>query len=89
MTDSLLRYAYVERRCNACGGSYRVTLEEMLKEHQVQSEWRSTRPCSVCSIENRPLMSAIPSELIADLSQAWERVAHAAEKVQFDLRVGV
>lgn len=57
-------------------------------EHQVQKEWQPTRPGSVFSIESRPLMSAIPAELLADLSEAWERVAAAAASTHLDLRVG-
>ena len=88
MSDSLLRYAYIEQPCNACGGSYRVSLQEILMEHRLHDEWQPARPCGTCSLESRQLMWRIPPELVESLGAAWERVAQAAEDVQLGLKVG-
>ena len=86
--DSLLRLAYFERPCNACGGSFRVTLHDILEEQQVHREWQPARVCSVCSFENRPVLSAIPEDLLQNLSEAWERVVEAATEAKLELRLG-
>lgn len=57
-------------------------------EHRLQGEWQPTRPCSICCIESRPLMWAIPAELLGDLSRAWGRVGAAAANIDLNLRVG-
>ncbi len=86
--NSLLALAFFERRCNACGGSFRVTLQGILMEHEVNREWKSPHPCSVCSLENRQAMWAIPIAFIEDLNRAWNEVASAAERVGVELQVG-
>ena len=86
--DSLLRYAYIEQYCNACGGSYRVTLYEALIEHRVQREWESGRRCSHCAVEASSLFASVPAELIEDLDASWERVAGAAAGAGLDLKAG-
>jgi len=86
--DSLLRYAYIEQRCNACGGSYRVTLYEALVEHQVQREWRSGRHCELCSMPDSLLVSAIPADLLDDLNAAWEQAVCGAMEAGVELKVG-
>lgn len=85
--NSLLRCAYIERFCNVCGKTFRVTLLEILMEHQVQHEWDAPRHCSVCSLENRQVMWAIPESLIENLNRAWEEVAEAAKKAGIELQV--
>lgn len=84
--SNLLRCAYVERPCHACGGSFRVTLHEMLMEHRVNREWESTRKCSVCSLENRQLMWVVPPELLENLERAWQDTLEAAEKAGVELQ---
>jgi hypothetical protein len=87
--DSLLRYAYYERRCNACGGTYRVTLLDALMEGEVGEDWRSPRHCEQCSIAATPMVSgAVPHELLKNLGAAWELVANASREAHLDLRVG-
>lgn len=86
--DSLLRYAYIEQRCNACGGSYRVTLYEAHAEHQVQRTWRSARHCEVCSTPDSPLVTRIPPELVDNLHAAWERILEVAREAGLELKVG-
>ena len=86
--NSLLSCAFFEQRCNACGGSFRVSLQQVLMEHRVNHEWQSPHPCSVCSIENRQAMWAIPVTVIEELERAWERVASAAERAGIPLVVG-
>ena len=85
--NSLLRCAYIERYCNVCGKTFRVTLLEILMEHRVHKEWDAPRHCSVCSLENRQIMWAIPENLIEDLDQAWQKVAEAAGKAGVNLQV--
>ncbi len=86
--DSLLRYAYIEQPCNACGGCYRVTLYEAFAEQQVQREWHSGRQCEICSTPYSPLVTAISAELADNLNAAWEQVAQAAREAGLDLKVG-
>lgn len=86
---NLLQLAYVETPCNSCGGTYRVTLYDMLMEHRLQDEWVPGRPpCTVCSTENQPLMSEISPDLIRNLNVAWEQLSSAAMESKVDLRVG-
>lgn len=87
--NSLLQYAYVESRCNACGGSLDVTLLDMSMEQQVRREWRSPRPCVNCSLENMQIMRVLPEELVRDLGHAWEKVAAAASAAGVELRLGM
>jgi hypothetical protein len=87
--NSLLRYVYVESRCNACGGSLDVTLLDMFMEHQVRREWRSPRPCGECALENMQLMRVLPERLVEDLNRAWEEVAAAASAAGLELRLGL
>ncbi len=86
--ENLLQHAYVEQRCNACGGSYRVSLYDALAEHRVQGDWQSGRNCSLCSVQELPALSAIPAELLEGLNEAWERVVRAADQAHLDLKVG-
>lgn len=87
--NSLLRYAYVEGRCNACGGILGVTLLDMLKEQQVRREWRSPRPCVDCVLENNQLMRVLPERLVENLNLAWAEVAAAASAAGVELRLGI
>ena len=86
--ENLLQHAYVEQHCNACGGSYRVTLYDALAERRVQEEWQSGRNCSLCSVPDSPAVSAIPAELVENLNDAWEEVVRAAAAARVDLQVG-
>lgn len=86
--SSILSYAYIEQQCNACGGSYRVTLYEALAAHQVEREWQSSRHCDLCSMPASLLVTAIPAELVENLNAAWEQVAQSARDAGLDLRVG-
>lgn len=87
--NSLLQYAYVESRCNACGGSLEVTLLDMFMEQQVRRAWRSPRPCANCALEDMQLMRVLPEELVTDLYHAWEELAAAASAAGVDLRLGI
>lgn len=65
-----------------------MTLLEMLMEHELHRDWRAGRPtCSVCSLENRQVMWAIPVRQLANLDAAWKDVAKAAAEAKVDLRV--
>lgn len=86
--DSLLRCAYIEEYCHACGGAYRVTLYDMLLEHKVSREWQSPRPCSVCSVESLEYMSLIPETLLVGLDEAWTAIAAAASGAELELKIG-
>lgn len=88
MTDSLLRHAFVDQHCNACGDSYRVTLHDLLMEHRLHREWISPRPCGQCSAETRPLMQAVPASLLEQLNTAWEHIAEAARSNEIPLQTG-
>jgi hypothetical protein len=85
--NSLLRCAYIEERCNSCGGNYRVTLYDMLLEHNVGREWQSPRPCSVCSVESLQYMALIPEALLRRLDRAWTGIAQTATEAGFELKV--
>lgn len=87
--DNLLRQVYINRRCNACGGTFRVTLHDALMENRVQREWQPARPCSVCSADSGPLRSAVPAEALEGLESAWENVRRAAEEAGLELQFGV
>lgn len=86
--QELLQCASVERRCNACGGTYRITLYEMLMEHRTHAESPPVRRCSICSLEERPAMWTIPAPLLDDLERAWEAVRAAADDAGVDLKLG-
>jgi len=86
--NSLLQYAYVQSRCNACGGTLDVTLLDMFMEYQVHREWQSPRPCVNCALANMQLMRVLPEELVTDLHRAWEKVAAAASASGVELRLG-
>jgi len=85
---SLLEHAFVENRCNECGGSYRVTLYDALMEHQVQREWQPVRPCSACSGVTSALATVVPEARLEALNHAWQQVAQAAADAGLDLRLG-
>ena len=86
--DSLLRYAYVEERCNACGGTFRVTLYDALMTQQVYSDWEPGRPCSTCSVSQSALATTLPSDLLESIDAAWQRIAEIAQDAELNLRVG-
>lgn len=86
--QNLLQYAYVEKRCNQCGGSYHITLYEMLMEHRANDEGPAARGCSVCSLEARQVMWTIPAGLLEELETAWEAVRAAAEEAHAGLKLG-
>jgi hypothetical protein len=87
--NSLLQYAYVESRCNACGGSLNITLLDMVMEQQVRREWRSPRPCVDCALENNQPMRVLPEQLVETLQRAWEEIVTAASAAGVELQLGV
>lgn len=84
---SLLQCAYVEQRCNACGGRYHLTLAELLMERRVERDWQPARPCSLCAGDGGQQLPAIPVELLEELESSWQRVAAAAAQTGVDLQV--
>lgn len=86
--ESLLKYAYVEEYCNACGGHYRVTLQDALATRAVNNEWQPVRPCSVCAGEKPGVLAAIPDDALERISRAWAEIASAAEEAEIDLKLG-
>jgi hypothetical protein len=87
--DSILRSAYIEEHCNACGGSYRMTLYDALAEHQIEADWESGRRCELCETPRALLVSVLPRDLLEDLNRTWLRVKEVAEEAQLDLKVCV
>ena len=87
--DSLLRYAYVEEPCPACGGKYVTTLLDALMEHRVHEEWKSPRPCSVCAGESSAFSARIPREMLDRLDSAWTEIRDAANAAGFPLSLGL
>ena len=87
--DSLLKYASVEQNCNACGGSYTVTLLDALMQHRVKDEWQSPRPCAACAGASSDFAQAIPAELLEQLEDAWLAVRDSARAKGFVLNFGV
>ena len=87
--DSILRYAYFERKCPACGGSYALTMLDIVNEYQVRREWQSGRPpCSVCSFESRQLLTALPEQVVTNFAQVWAELVRASAAAGLELHVG-
>jgi len=86
--DDLLLAAYVDQHCHECGGSYRVTLYDLLAEHRLLKEWVPARSCTACSTDLFLLLQSIPESALASLEQAWREVVQAAETSGVALRVG-
>lgn len=87
--DNILRHAFVRRRCNECGGSYNVTLYDVLQEQRVLDEWHSARPsCPSCSREFDQMVHQIPRASLETLASAWKDVEEhlAKHDVQLELR---
>jgi hypothetical protein len=77
--DSILTRAYVERPCNHCGGTLRVSLYDVLSEYRLSAEVNAARPCSSCSVENTFLLGHLPEDALTQIQAAWEILAEAAE----------
>ncbi|MCK9519874.1 MAG: hypothetical protein M0R74_12755 [Dehalococcoidia bacterium] len=87
--DNILRHAFVKRHCNECGGSYNVTLYDVLQEQRVLDEWQSGRPsCAGCSRELDQMVHQIPRESLESLAAAWDAVTQKLEQhsVEIELR---
>ena len=87
MHDDLLPTVHVDQHCHECGGSYQVTLYDLLAEHRLLSEWSPARSCTACSTDFYLLLQAIPESVIASLEQAWQEVVQAAEAAGIALRM--
>ncbi len=71
--ESILRHAVIRRPCNECGGSYFVSLHDVLLEHRVLDEWQSSRPsCGACRREFDQLVHQVPRETLESLAAAWD-----------------
>jgi hypothetical protein len=87
--ESILQYAYFERTCPACGGSFALTMLDIVNEYQVHREWQPGRPpCSICAFESRGLLTALPEPVVANLAQAWAEVVRASATAGLELHVG-
>lgn len=75
----VLLAAHIHQRCHECGGSYRVTLHDLLAEHRLLKEWSPARSCSACSTDFYLLLQSIPQKAIESLDEAWRDVVRAAE----------
>jgi hypothetical protein len=85
--SSLLACAYLQQRCNNCGGEYRVSLQDLFAEHAVQREYTPRFGCSFCSAENVQLMRAFPESLLAQIDASWTEIARIAEAAGLELYV--
>lgn len=73
--ESILQCAYIDERCNACGGSYRVTLYEALQRTRLEDDWVSARPVEACHAEYDALLAAIPRDALEAVEDAWRNLA--------------
>lgn len=86
--DSILQLASIARPCNSCGGTFTVTLHEIVMEHRLRNEWKPARTCSSCSVENTFLLNTLPVEALETIAVEWERVAEAAREKGVDIQLG-
>lgn len=83
---NLLQAASFERRCPVCGGTYRVSLYDILQQHRLGAQWESARPPHQ---EELVLPAAVPVVELEELAQAWDRVAAELHEkgLAFDIAV--
>lgn len=86
--DSILQLASITRPCNSCGGTFTVTLYDIVIERRLQQEWRPARMCSSCSVEDTFLLNTLPVEALENIAGEWERVAAAAQEKGIDIQLG-
>lgn len=86
--ESLLRYAFIEQRCNVCGHQYPVTLLETLMEQRLLREWHSPRHCAQCEAAASPLVDSVPADVLETLERAWESASAAVTNAGFELQTG-
>jgi len=68
--ERLLDHVFVSRRCNACGGSYDVTLFDVLRAQRLEEEWNPR--CKECAPQFDSLLRQLPREQLEAVSRAWE-----------------
>lgn len=73
--DHILKAAYFEHRCNACGGTYRVSLHDLLESKRLGSEWVSARPADACHAGFDSAAAAVPQDLLEAVDRAWNELA--------------
>lgn len=86
--ENPLTSVYFQERCNACGSSYPINLYEIYREQKLDAEWRSARPCESCTRQRERLVESIPAQELADLAQAWEKLATALEARGLNYAIG-
>lgn len=86
--DSILQLASIARPCNSCGGTFTVTLHDIVMERRLQQDWRPARTCSSCSVEDTFLLNTLPVEALENIAVEWERVAEAAREKGVDIQLG-
>jgi DNA-binding FadR family transcriptional regulator len=73
--ERVLKAAWFEHRCNACGGSYHVTLYDVLQEARLGRSWTSARPNDAHQhnhSEYDSLIASIPTDRLEAVAAAWE-----------------
>ncbi|MEZ4491827.1 MAG: hypothetical protein R3C29_00755 [Dehalococcoidia bacterium] len=69
--DHILRAAYFDHICNVCGGHYRVTLYELMRELEVAGGVASARPHEACHADFDSYLATIPLEPLVAIDRAW------------------
>jgi hypothetical protein len=84
-----LSSVYFTERCNACGGTYPVTLYGIYLRQHLDEQWQSARSCDTCSVRQERLVAAVPAQELADLVHAWENLAAALQARGLTYAVGM
>ena len=86
--DSLLRHAFIEERCNACGHTYAFTLSDALAEQRAMAEWERPYECEECRVAASPLVDRVPLDVLEALEAAWLEARDAVHAAGFTLSIG-
>jgi hypothetical protein len=86
--DNILQLASIARPCNSCGGTFTVTLHDIVMERRLQQDWSPARACSSCSVEDTFLLNTLPVEALENIAVEWERVAEVARGKGVDIQLG-
>lgn len=84
--NNLLQAASFEQHCPVCAGAYLITLYDILQQQRIRDEWQSARPPHQ---QHPPIVDAIPAAELAELEQAWEKIAKVIDSKSLDVRIAV